>query len=517
MSVELECGLPQQLKVTVGFNVRNDSDLSQLARALSIPDHVLESIQWDKHNFVDKAGSVITKWERQTGAQVTEKRFRQLLIASNLAHFLSSQPPSTSSTAMDTKLNEADLLKAYLCYVIEKTQYIDMIGTSTASGRRLLLDRIYVSLRIDRTVPYERAQQVEQVDSEMKALLAAKGVSWDRLSPDEKVQQMQDYLSELPLSSVDSSIVDTCREEPVACAFKENQALVILGDPGSGKTTIARWLALKLATAMLHESTVVTVPQHQVFLTSVADEKEFDMGPSKLPVFVRMSDFARYLANPNSISSKGDYALLDFLGTLNHSSCRLRDCGGKELFGQHLHELIYKRFFDGKVSLILDGLDEVVVVHVRRQVVECVKQLIDMCFEKPGPMAQNQIVVTSRIAGYSVLPILQERVAHGIVQRMSREAIDKFIDCWMIAQCKSSYAVHTPPPAETLQWAAELKKAIYDRHRPSIFLLASNPLLVTLIAMMFSPKGELPKERARLYASSIHYLVEMWREHFVGG
>lgn len=506
--------LSQQVKVTVGRNVHSDSELMQLAEALSIPQHVLERIKCDGNNLNEKAGSVVTKWVQTNGDTASEKKFCELLQTSCLAHLLKSGQTGMPKPAVLTVQEEADLLEAYLRYVINDTKYVDMVGTSSAEGsHRLLLDRVYVGLQIDRTVAYERAQQAEQLDSEMKTLLAEKGIQWERLTQDEKRHLIHVYLSELPLSSVDSSI--ECAEKPIAYAFQENKALVVLGDPGSGKTTMVRWLALKLATAMKAKLTRVKVPQHQVLLTSSPEDKTlFDMGPVRLPILVKISRFANFLTSPNSKPHKTKNALEDFLGTLHHDNKRISNLRGKEIFGEQLHKLMMKYFYDGKVALILDGLDEVVTVSVRRGVVKCVQQLFDDCFNDESELvAQNQIVVTSRIAGYRAAPFLSDCVVHGTVQRMNRQAIDTFIDNWMAAQYneRAPSDVSTTS-AEALQASTELKKAIYNRDHPAVYLLASNPLLITLIAMMYSMHRELPRERASLYDNAIHYLVKTWKE-----
>jgi hypothetical protein len=511
---------PQPLKVTVALNVRSTCELTQLAKALSIADHAVECSQRDEFSLKETVGGLITKWVKMNGTEATEETFRRLLEEGHLAHLLNPKPEAAAAAAMSPQIEvereDDDLLQAYLEHIVEKTRYVYMVGPSSSIRRyKMELDRIYVALRIDPTVAYERSQQMLQLGNEMKMLLASKGISWEKLSPEEQFHLIPTYLSELPLSSVNSSVTDEIQDQPVAEAFKQYKALVILGDPGSGKTTIVQWLALKLANALCKKLDNVYVPRHQVLLTSPLDDNElYDMGPARLPVFVRISRFANFLVPQETPS---DYSLLDFLGTTHHDSHRLSDCRGREIFGHRLHELIQRHFFNGRVTLILDGLDEVPAKHIRRRVVQSVEQLIDMCFQKPGPMSCNQIVVTSRKAGY--YPFTHESVQLGTVQRMNREAIDKFIDVWMEAHYSKleSHKLQLPlsdtqSSAEARRAAADLKKAVYDRHHPSVFLLASNPLLITLIAMMFVEQEELPKERARLYNRAIVYLLKEWKE-----
>ncbi|XP_062501320.1 uncharacterized protein LOC134178458 [Corticium candelabrum] len=460
---------------------------------------------------------IITKWKKSQSRAGSEVAFCKHLAVNGLNHLLEPVDQAKLATAKEERV-----LLAYVRYLKKETEYVDMVGASGSEGSqrslRMLLDRVYVALRIERASSYERLQQAAQLDNEMKALFTSKNISWEKLSPDEKVHLITLYLSELPLSqSYNPVSEDDISDIPIGEAFKEHSALVVLGDPGSGKTTMVRWLALKLATAYLNNSSNVVVPRHQVYVAlSLNDRTEFDMGSVRVPVFVRISAFADYLQSCESVPRKAKYALLDFLGSKSHGS-HLMSSVDDELFGESLNKRISELFFEGKITLILDGLDEVVVASVRRQVVDCVMNLIELCRDKSPSEPTSQVVVTSRVAGYFAAPLLQDIVVHGRVQAMSRQAIDRFVDCWMdayysgLVNTQDQFA-RLGSAKEALQAAANLKKAIYDRDHPSVFLLASNPLLITLIAMIFTANKELPRERASLYEITFHYLVKTWRE-----
>ena len=506
--------MPQYYKALVGVNIRDKSELERLGKSLSVPFHVLRQIECDGINLAEKAGMIITKWKKGQSRAGSEVALRKNLAANGLNHLLEPVDKAKLASA-----EEERVLLAYVRYLKKETEYVHMVGANRTEGsQRMLLDRVYVALRIERSSSYERLQQAAQLDNEMKALFASKNISWEKLSPDEKVHLITLYLSELPLSQSYNPIgEDDIPEIPIGEAFREHSALVVLGDPGSGKTTMVRWLALKLATAYLNNSSNVVVPRHQVYVTlSLNDETEFDMGPVRVPVFVRISAFADYLQSCESVPRKAKYALLEYLGSKSHGS-HLMSSVDDELFGESLNKRIRELFFEGKITLILDGLDEVVVASVRRQVVDCVMNLIELCRDKSPSEPTSQVVVTSRVAGYSAAPLLQDIVVHGRVQAMSRQAIDRFVDCWMdayysgLVNTQDQFA-RLGSAKEALQAAANLKKAIYDRDHPSVFLLASNPLLITLIAMIFTANRELPRERASLYEITFQYLVKTWRE-----
>jgi hypothetical protein len=67
-----------------------------------------------------------------------------------------------------------------------------------------------------------------------------------------------------------------------------------------------------------------------------------------------------------------------------------------------------------------------------------------------------------------------------------------------------------PGSAEELRFRAlSLKKSILTQ--PSVRELATNPLLLTTLALLHYSGGSLPKQRVELYRIAVQCLVEVWR------
>ena len=51
----------------------------------------------------------------------------------------------------------------------------------------------------------------------------------------------------------------------VGDAFRQNRRIVIWGGPGSGKSTLGRWLALKFATGLLRQLDIDVAPERHAY------------------------------------------------------------------------------------------------------------------------------------------------------------------------------------------------------------------------------------------------------------
>ena len=252
--------------------------------------------------------------------------------------------------------------------------------------------------------------------------------------------------------------------------------MVLLGDPGGGKSTFLNHLAVCLAAAQLEGNAADWKAQYPAW-----PRDAWDLLP--LPVVLR--DLVSTLPD----DGRGTARLL-----WRHIERWLADRDLAE-FSPHLKESLG----DGRVLVLLDGLDEVPTAAERSLVRDAV---VD--FTSTHDLVR--VLVTCRTLSYQ-----DERwkLPHDFatfeLAPFDENKIDDFIVAWY-AELEKSGAVRF---GEGTVLASRLRTAV---RRPDLWQLASNPLLLTVMALVHSHKGRLPEARALLYEECVEMLLWRWEQ-----
>ena len=117
-----------------------------------------------------------------------------------------------------------------------------------------------------------------------------------------------------------------------------------------------------------------------------------------------------------------------------------------------------------------------------------------------GQFDRNRAIITSRPAGYQRDFFRTEEFPHYQIEPFDDSKISAFIDNW--------YHSRFQDQAEAQRRKESLRKALDDNDR--IKLLARNPLLLTIIALIHRYQAVLPKERYKLYDKAVETLLTSW-------
>ena len=147
----------------------------------------------------------------------------------------------------------------------------------------------------------------------------------------------------------------------------------------------------------------------------------------------------------------------------------------------------------GKALILLDGVDEVAETEKRYQVVERIESFLSQ-------YDQNIAIVTSRPSGYKRDFFSTAEFPHYQLQPFDDKKIGEFINYW--------YDSRIVDPQESARCKDTLRKAFQDNNR--LKLLAKNPLLITIIALIHRYQAYLPKERHKLYDKAVETLLTSW-------
>ncbi|NPA93219.1 MAG: NACHT domain-containing protein, partial [Chloroflexi bacterium] len=254
--------------------------------------------------------------------------------------------------------------------------------------------------------------------------------------------------------------------------------LLIMGDPGSGKSTFVKHLTYLMAQAGLAETP-------QAWLARLG---EWEHGVL-LPFWVEL----RHVAAFAGTHSKGNFPLI--LGYIRHA---LEEWGLAPFW-----DVLQARLAsdDAQVLFLLDGLDEV-PKEQRQQIVAAVNALC-------GLYPQQRYVVTCRPYAYVGQPWKLQGFHEVTLAPFSLEQIDHFIENWY----EQLAARGRIPADEAYKKAQSLKQAV---RRRDLLGLAERPLLMTVMAQLHAYKGKLPEDRTQLYADAVDLLLERWESRIDG-
>jgi len=268
--------------------------------------------------------------------------------------------------------------------------------------------------------------------------------------------------------------------------------LVLLGDPGSGKSTFVNFVALCLAgealgrpDANLGVLTMPLPPEEDARREGKPTPQPWRHG-ALLPVRVVLRDFAaRGLPTASRKASADDLwrfvaaelgeALADYAP---HMRRELLEQGG---------------------LLLLDGLDEVPEAEQRRLQI---KQAVE---DFAAAFPKCRLLVTSRTYAYQKQDWRLRGFAEAVLARFSRGQIRQFVERWYAHIA----GLRDLDPQDARGRAELLQRAIFNSDR--LLDLAERPLLLTLMASLHAWRGgSLPEKREALYADTVDLLLDWW-------
>ncbi|MDF3146785.1 MULTISPECIES: NACHT domain-containing protein [unclassified Streptomyces] len=348
------------------------------------------------------------EWEREDRARAQEEEQEQARAADQ------------SAARRSSLVTEADTYCARLAQELSTLKILDM-------SRPLRLDRLYVQVRVQEQQPLRFVREEELGERDRNR--AGDGTRRESLATDTATSSSHTY------APID--------------ALQRYQRIVVVGDPGAGKTTMLRHLALRMASQSEGEA----LPE--------------------LPAYIELFRFVE----------SGHDSLLDYVAEHWADQYGFADA----------REYVAEKLADGTAALLLDGLDEVLGGESAEDAAGAYGRVTDEIARLATRFPRALIATTCRRHGWQ----------GGLQQFQVLEALDfewaqieTFIANWF---------------GERDRRRSGLVRALSGNGR--LQTLAANPLLLSLIAIVYERDLELPERRAALYRRCVEVLLREWDAH----
>jgi hypothetical protein len=385
-----------------------------------------------------------------------------------------SRPRPPASEPSVASIREQEALEIYVRAARPVWDIVDLAGLPEGERhiamQRFLLRQLFVPLRlsVELKEDEDHLQQLEVSRARRRAADAGHFVMTDA-SPTRTVrasigERLTGWIApDMQQGSTDGKAV---AGEPAP------PRLVVLGDPGGGKTTLLRWLATALLMRFTRDAEYECLPDARTL-----PDRDW------LPVLVRCRDLDKSSIERGKLSLDG--VLRQTLRQLELPAAQM----------EPLVELLRQRIARGRALLLLDGLDEISDPRLRAQ----------FCgwMEKVASQVPCPLIATSRIVGYREMKRrLGTGFEHATVADLTPEDKLEFLRRW----CE----VTISDPARRQPEFDKLRAAVQGERSDRIARLTGNPMLLTTLALVQRKVGKLPSRRHKLYWEAVDVLLN-WR------
>jgi formylglycine-generating enzyme required for sulfatase activity len=327
--------------------------------------------------------------------------------------------------------------KIYIQFILDKYQFLSFrgLGPTDSIEMRIPLADLYVPLKARLELPKG-------------------GETWSA----------EARLGGRKLTDAQMKEMKLSQPQAVLDLLKDNPGLILLGDPGAGKSTFLKYMALKAA----------------------AGETTASGLGGRLPVLVPLSAYATVL-------KVKEQRIDDFIEEYFCESCKNLPVG----------QVLRAELAAGSALVMLDGLDEVKDLDLRHTVIDRVVN-----FYTAHRRNGNKFVLTSRVVGYSEVRPAAEGLLEATLVDFDDEEIADFAARWTLVIEHQTQGSGSAARFDAEKERQELLAAVSGS--AGVRRLAANPLLLTILAVMKRQGVSLPERRVELYEQYVKTLLSTW-------